>query len=64
MAAKNYHVTKRHDGRWQVKGEGNTRATAIANTQAEAIEIGKTYTAKQGSKLFVHRPDGKIRNVE
>ena len=30
---KNQHVTKHSDGGWQVKGEGNTRATAKTDTQ-------------------------------
>ena len=30
---KNQHVTKRPDGKWQVIGEGNSRATSIADTQ-------------------------------
>ena len=27
----NQHVTKRSDGNWQVRGEGNSRATAGVN---------------------------------
>lgn len=33
---KNQHVTTHNKG-WQVKGAGNSKATAIFKTQAEAI---------------------------
>ena len=33
----NQHVTKRSDGNWQVRGEGNSRATVVTKTQREAI---------------------------
>ena len=36
---KNQHVTPHPDGGWQVKGEGNVRATVRTNTQKEAIDI-------------------------
>ena len=34
MANKNQHVTPHKDGGWQVKGAGNSRATAHTETQA------------------------------
>ena len=46
---KNQHVTKHHDGGWQVIGEGNVKATARTNTQREAIDI-----ARGIAKLFVY----------
>ena len=35
---KNQHVTPHKDGGWQVKGEGNSKATIRTSTQREAIE--------------------------
>lgn len=61
MTSKNQHVTKRPDGQWQIKGEGNTRATALASTQAEAIDIAREIARNQHSELFIHRPDGRVR---
>lgn len=61
MARNNQHVTKRPDGLWQVKGEGNSRATAVTRTQAEAIDIARAVSRNQGSELIIHRPDGRIR---
>ena len=58
---KNQHVTHRPDGRWQVKGEGNSRATAIVNTQKDGIAIGKRIAKNQGSELIIHGKDNLIR---
>ncbi len=61
MKGRNQHVTYRSDGKWQVKGEGALRATAITNTQKEAIGIGRVISRNQESELVIHRPDGRIR---
>ena len=58
---KNQHVTKRPDGNWQVKGEGNKRATAITNTQKDAISIATGIARKQKSELVIHGKNGRIR---
>ena len=43
---KNQHVTPHPNGGWQVKGEGNSRATARTQTQAEAIKIARGHFAQ------------------
>lgn len=58
---KNQHVTRHPDGGWQVKGAGNSRATVRTETQAQAIEKGRTIAKHQRSELCVHGKDGKIR---
>ena len=58
---KNQHVTKHEDGGWQVIGAGNSKATAVTNTQAEAIEIAKEIAQNQQSELIIHGTNGKIR---
>lgn len=57
---KNQHVTKHEDG-WQVKGAGNGKATAVVETQSEAIKIAKEIAQNQQSELIIHGTDGKIR---
>ena len=42
---KNQHVVKHPKG-WAVKGEGNTKATKVTTTQAEAIEVAEEIGAK------------------
>lgn len=62
MASHNQHVTKRSDGRWQVKAEGASRAACITSTQQEAITRARAITQNQGTELFIHQPDGRIRS--
>ncbi len=57
---KNQHVLPHPDG-WQVKGEGNERATVVTSTQAEAIEAGRELAMNNKSELFIHGQNGQIR---
>ena len=57
---KNQHVVPHADG-WAVKGAGNSRATAVFDTQAQAYERGREIARGQGSELFVHGQNGQIR---
>lgn len=57
---KNQHVTPLGD-RWQVKGEGNKKATKLFDTQAEAIEYAKKNAKNQKSELVIHKSTGEIR---
>lgn len=61
---KNQHVATHPNGGWQVKGEGNTRATARTATQKDAISIARGIARNQGSELVIHRPDGRIRDKD
>ncbi len=59
---KNQHVTHRQDGNWQVKGEGNNKATIITKTQKEAINYARNIAINQKSEVVIHRMNGKIRD--
>ena len=59
----NQHVTPK-GGKWQVKGEGNTKATAITNTQKEAISKAKDIAKNQHSEVVIHGRNGKIRDKD
>lgn len=61
---KDQHVTPHPQGGWQVKGEGNSRATARTTTQKEAIELARGIARNQGSEVVIHRPDGRIRDKD
>lgn len=61
---KNQHVTPNGNGNWQVKGAGNSRATAITSTQREAINIAREIAKNQKSELIVHGTDGRIRQKD
>lgn len=58
---KSQHVTPHPDGGWQVKGAGNSRATIRTETQAEAITVAREIARNQEAELFIHRPNGQIR---
>lgn len=61
---KNQHVTPHPDGGWQVKGQGNSRATRRTTTQKEAIDRARSISQNQGSELVIHRPNGQIRDKD
>lgn len=61
---KNQHVTPHPAGGWQVKGEGNSKATVRTSTQKEAIDRARAISRNQGSELVIHRPNGMIRDKD
>lgn len=63
MSKNNQHVVPRGK-EWAVKGEGNSRKTAIVDTQAEAIKIAREIAINKKSEVVIHRPDGTIRDKD
>ena len=61
MMGKNQHVIPHPSGGWQVKGAGNTKATAHTSTQAQAIQIARGISRNQHSELVIHGKNGAIR---
>lgn len=60
---KNQHVVP--DGKkWGVKGEGNSKATELFDTQKEAIERAREIARNQRSEVVIHRKDGRIRDKD
>ncbi len=55
----NQHVVPRGNG-WAVKGEGNSRATALTNTKREAIDRAREISRNQGTELVIHNRNGQI----
>lgn len=60
MARKGQHVVP-HAGGWSVKRAGAAKATSKHATQAEAIQAGTKIAQNQGTELYVHGRDGRIR---
>ena len=60
MTRRNQHIVPHDDG-WAVRGAGSQRATSIHRTQREAIGTGREIARNQGTELFVHGRDGRIR---
>ena len=59
---KNIHVTRRNDGSWAVKGEGDKRASTLHDTQRDAVEVGRKIARNTRSELFIHDRENKIRD--
>ncbi|MDO8429711.1 MAG: DUF2188 domain-containing protein [Candidatus Daviesbacteria bacterium] len=57
---QNHHVLPRGD-EWIVKKAGSSRASQVFSTQKEAANYGKLVAQNNGTALFIHRSDGKIR---
>jgi hypothetical protein len=58
---KNQHVLPRASG-WIVKRAGSERASKIFSTQTKATEYAKSVAQTQGTSVFVHGSDGRIRD--
>lgn len=63
MSKKNQHVVPKGKD-WAVKGAGNSKATKIVDTQAEAIRIAREIAINQKSEVVIHRTDGTIRDKD
>ena len=61
---KVWHITKRNeDGMWQVKAEGNERATKLFKTKAEAEDYVKTLVSNNpDSRVVKHKKTGEFQN--
>lgn len=59
------HVTPSEKGGWDVKKPGASRASAHADTQAEAIGRAKKIVENAGGgEVRIHGRDGKIRDSD
>lgn len=61
---KNQHVTPHPNGGWQIKGEGNQKATKITDTKKEAVNTARQIAKNQESELIIHGKDGKIQSKD
>lgn len=57
---KNQHVVPHKNG-WAVKGAGNSNATRVTKTQADAITVARQIAQNQNSELIIHNKEGQIR---
>lgn len=60
---KNQHVVP-NNGKWSVKGEGNSKYTTTANTQKEAVERAREIAQNQRSEVVIHGRNGQIRDKD
>lgn len=60
MTRKAQHVVPRGN-HWAVRSTGSVRASGLYDTQKEAISIARERARSQGTELFIHGEDGRIR---
>lgn len=63
MSGKNQHVVP-YNGDWAIRGAGNSKVTAVYDTQQEAYDAGRQIARNQGAELFTHGRNGQIRARE
>ncbi|KAA6434935.1 DUF2188 domain-containing protein [Agrococcus sediminis] len=60
--SKDYSIVQHPDG-WAAQGHGNSRASAVKSTQAEAYDAARSFAANAGGgEISIHGTDGKIRD--
>ena len=64
MTKKNQHVVPTTDGKWGVRGEGNSKITKKTPTQSGAIDIARDIAKNQSSEVVIHKKDGTIRDKD
>lgn len=60
MASKGQHVVPR-DGKWGVRKGGSDKVTRTFDTQKEAVNAARRIARNQGTELYIHGRDGRIR---
>lgn len=60
MPKKGQHVVP-NKGKWSVRKAGATRASETFGTQEEAIDNAREKAKREGTELYIHGRDGRIR---
>lgn len=60
-AFRNYIVSKREDGKWQVKFAGGEKAIKLFATKVEALEYTKKMAENQDGVVLVKPSKGKMK---
>ena len=60
MSKSGQHVVP-NAGEWSVKRAGALRATSTHATQSDAVKAATQIARNQGTELYVHGKDGRIR---
>ncbi|KKL74283.1 hypothetical protein LCGC14_2066440 [marine sediment metagenome] len=55
------HIIKHINGGWAIKRRAASKATQVFDTQKTAIKHGRILARKQHCDLYIHRPDGRVR---
>ncbi|MDE2887382.1 MAG: DUF2188 domain-containing protein [Gemmatimonadota bacterium] len=61
MAKQSVHAVP-YDGQWATKVSNVDYPVSIHQTQSAAAEHGRQLAQMMGTELFIHRPNGQIRD--
>jgi uncharacterized protein YdaT len=61
---KEIHVTLRHDGEWQAKQAGGSRASVVGSTKESVMKEARDIARHQHEELVEHAKDGRIINSD
>lgn len=53
-----------HDGKWAVRGEGNSRVSSIHGKQETAAKVARVLARAEKSELIIQGRDGRIRDKD
>lgn len=53
-----------HDGKWAVRGEGNSRVTSIHRKQETAARVAHEIAKSEKSERIIQGRDGRIRDKD
>jgi uncharacterized protein YdaT len=62
MSKKDSQHVVPYTNQWAVRRSGSDRVTQVFDTQQQAIDRAREISRNQGAELFIHRPDGRIRD--
>lgn len=60
MTTKGQHVVP-NGGKWSVRSSGASRAAGTYTTQKEAEQVARERAKNNGTELYIHGRDGRIR---
>ncbi len=63
MSKKDIHVVPHKEG-WATKKEGASRAGAVTDTKAEALERAREQAKRENVEVVIHKKDGKIQDSD
>lgn len=62
--ARDTHRVLPRGGEWAVKRDGDTKASRIFTTKAEAEKFARVTSRNQGTELQIHGRDGRIQRSD
>lgn len=64
MTKRDTHRIMPHEQGWQVKRDGDQRASHVTDTKKEAEAIGRSISQHQQTELQIHGKDMKIQRSD